>query len=180
VHTAAEQQYWCKCQKLINQNPELFEVHEGYVPDDEVATLMARHHAVILPYENFFSESGVAALALSHRRPILATSSGGLGELLQSGLTGISIEAATVEAVADAIESSIKLGPGLLSQRGIAGKKFVNEGRSWDSIARQTARVYGEFLKGDVSGLISLQGHFKSAPGATADQGANVAVGDHH
>jgi glycogen synthase len=154
VHTAAEEQYWSYCKELIARTPEFCEIHQGYVPDNEVTALMARHHAVIQPYLDFFSESGVAALALSHERPILATSAGGLGELLQEGLAGISIKAPTSQAVADAIQVALNLGPRALLQKGIAGKKFVNETRSWHSIARQTAQVYAELAHGTPDELI--------------------------
>jgi glycosyltransferase involved in cell wall biosynthesis len=153
VYTAAEEQYWSRCQKLIVQTPELFEVNLGYVPDEKVAAIVAGHHAVILPYQNFFSESGVAALALSHDRPIVATTAGGLSELLRNGLGGISIESPTVDGVVDAINTALQMGPELLLQRGIAGRKFVTEVRSWDWIARETAKVYRELVNGDVTDL---------------------------
>jgi glycogen(starch) synthase len=151
AHTSAEEQYWSQCQKLIALTPELFEVDLGYVPDEKVSGIVASHHAVILPYQNFFSESGVAALALSHDRPIIATTAGGLGELLRKGLGGISIDSPTVEAVVDAIQMALQIGPRVLLQRGINGRKFVTEARSWDWIARQTAKVYGEL--GNATGL---------------------------
>jgi glycosyltransferase involved in cell wall biosynthesis len=138
----AEEQYWLTCKQLIAANPDNIDVIALRIPEDEVAPLLARHHAVLLPYAKFFSESGVAALALSHRRPILATAAGGLGELTEQGCWGIPILSPTEQSVAQAIFAAIELGPERLQQMGIEGCEFMRKTRSWDSIARETAELY--------------------------------------
>jgi glycogen(starch) synthase len=81
-------------------------------------------------------------LALSQQRPILATSTGGLGELLAAVDCGISIEAPTVDAVIAAIERASEAPPELLRRKGLNGYAYVVSRRSWESIARRTAEVY--------------------------------------
>jgi glycogen(starch) synthase len=144
LHNAGEEGYWQSCKQLIASQPENIEVIERHIEEDEIGPLLARHHAVLLPYTEFFSESGVAVLALSHQRPIFATVTGGLGELIEQGSCGIPILSPSVDAVARAIGTAIQLGPERLQQMGIEGSRFIRRTRSSDSIARQTVEVYSE------------------------------------
>lgn len=139
----AEAQYWEECKQRIAAKPDAIATIERVIENEEVGPLFARHHAVVLPYTSFFSESGVATLALSHQRPILATTQGGLGELMESGC-GISIRSATVQSVEEAILAAVEAGPERLRQMGIEGNQFIRKARSWDFVARQTAKVYSE------------------------------------
>jgi len=148
-YNADEQKYWHRCKELIAAKPDGIDTIERTIAAEELGPLLARHHAVLLPYTEFFSESGVAVLALSYRRPILATAAGGLAELMQRGACGIPIESPSSRAVADAISAAIDLGPEQLRQMGIAGNKFIRETRSWDSVARQTVQVYPQLAIGE-------------------------------
>jgi glycogen(starch) synthase len=139
---AAEVGYWEECKRLIAVQPEGIEVIDRRICEDELQRLFARHHAVLLPYTDFFSESGVATLALLHCRPLLATAAGGLGELIEQGGCGIPIAAATPDSVARAIETAIALGPRRLQKMGIEGNRFLRRTRSWDVVARRTVEVY--------------------------------------
>ncbi len=142
LETVAESAYWHRCKQSIALTPHAFEVIEGFIPDEQIAPLMARHHAMILPYAAFHSESGVAALALSHARPIIATAAGGLGELLEASKAGIPILNPEKDAVIAAIASAFALGAERLEAMGTAGKRYLEGSRSWDRIAVMTAEVY--------------------------------------
>jgi glycosyltransferase involved in cell wall biosynthesis len=146
LNNAAEEEYWQACKDRIARSPDSIEVIERFIEDEEVAPLIARHHALILPYRDFFSESGVATQSLTHRRPILATASGGLQDLLQQGRCGVGIETSTVDGVAAAISTSIGLGPRELQAMGIRGDSFLRANRSWEAVAQQTYRVYSKLL----------------------------------
>lgn len=140
--TMAECAYWQRCKRMIEAAPGGFEIREGFVPDDEVAPLMGSHHAVLLPYSEFHSESGVAALALSHARPMIATASGGLGELMEAAGVGVPIGNPSTDAVTSAINAAFSLGPQRLEAMGTAGKRYVENARSWERIAEMTGEVY--------------------------------------
>jgi glycosyltransferase involved in cell wall biosynthesis len=102
----------------------------------------------VLSYTSFFSESGVANLALSHQRPILATTQGGLGELIEQAKCGISISSPTVQSVTETILAAVEAGPERLRQMGIEGNQFVRETRSWDFVAHQTSVLYRQLASG--------------------------------
>jgi glycogen(starch) synthase len=145
-----EKPYWESCKRLIARQPDGIEVIERVIEDAEVGSLFARHDAVLLPYVQFFSDSGVAMLALSQRRPILATEAGGLGELLRAADCGILIKDATAEAVTASIQEAAQaLQSGALATKGENGYVYALEGRSWSVIAQQTSRLYdGLFVSG--------------------------------
>jgi glycosyltransferase involved in cell wall biosynthesis len=142
----AEEAYWNHCKQLIAAAPAHIEVIDRRIDDAEVAHLFARHHALLLPYTNFSSESGVATLALSRRRALLATASGGLGELISQADCGVLIRSQDAAGVAEAIRTAANLGPQRLLLMGIEGHRLVREARSWESVAEKTSAVYARFL----------------------------------
>src|ERR1019366_8144671 len=142
LYNAAETQYWKRCMQMIENDPEGIEVSEGFVADADIPSLFARHHALILPYTDFFSESGVAALALSHRRPILSTTAGGLGEMIDQFGCGIGISTADVNGVMAAIRTAAEAGPERLRQMGKTGERKLCQARSWDTVAKHTIDLY--------------------------------------
>ena len=140
---AREAGYWKTCRQLIDQNPRGIRVIDRYIENAEIGSLIQEHHALVLPYSNNASESGVAALALTNRRPIIATRAGGLGALLAESECGIPIEGNTAADVADAIVKASGAGPDALRRMGEAGAALMDSGRSWDEIGRRTLGVYG-------------------------------------
>jgi glycosyltransferase involved in cell wall biosynthesis len=141
-YNAGEREYWDCCKQRIARAPENIEVIERYVEDDEVQPLIARHHCMLLPYTTFYSESGVAILALSHARPILATATGSMGELIERGACGVPIASASVDCVAEAIRTATHLGAQRLQTMGKNGSTFVRHIRSWEANADATIEVY--------------------------------------
>jgi glycogen synthase len=144
VANARELTYWDDCRQAIGQAGDGITVQEGFIPDGDVAGLLAGCDAVLLPYRNFESESGVAAVAIAAGRPILATNTGGFATLLRSADLGIPIEAATAESVETAIRIALASGPGALREKGLRGLEFARADRSWPSVASRTADLYAE------------------------------------
>jgi len=141
-----ERSYWAQCLRLIEAQPDGIEVLERSIGDADIGALFAAHDAVLLPYVDFYSDSGVAMLALSQRRPILTTSAGGLGELLREADCGILIKSATVDAVIAAIHEASSTPPGLLRRKGLNGYLHALTQRSWTVIAGRTRGVYEGLL----------------------------------
>lgn len=95
----SERPYWESCKELIASAPDGIIAVERYFSNMELYSLLASSHFLVLPYGCFNSQSGVAALAMSNGRPIVATRAGGLSNLLIEGITGILIAEPTVEHV---------------------------------------------------------------------------------
>jgi len=82
---------------------ERVDLRPGYVADEEVAALLARHHLVLAPYRSA-TQSGVVPLAFAAGRPVVATAVGGLPEVVREGETGALAPPSDPVAFADAIE----------------------------------------------------------------------------
>lgn len=75
-----------------------------FVPDGDIPGLLEASDALVLAYDHFASQSGVAVLAALAGRPVIATRSGGLDDLFDRGLAGCEISPSpTPQAIAAAI-----------------------------------------------------------------------------
>lgn len=125
-----------------------YEILNRFIRDEEVAPLFGRSTAVILPYIEA-SQSGVAAIAYAMGTPIVASSVGGLTEMIRPEQDGLLVPPCNVPALADAIVR-------LLSDRHLqqklqtAGQKRCQEDLNWSNIAAQTVEVYHKavYMKG--------------------------------
>lgn len=96
--------YWDECLAAIAEDPDGFDVREGFLPDEALPDLIATVDCFMLAYQNFNSQSGVGVLAALAGRPVIGTRSGGLDELFDRGLAGQIIEGdVTPENVAAAV-----------------------------------------------------------------------------
>jgi glycosyltransferase involved in cell wall biosynthesis len=115
----------------------------GFVPPEELGRLYARAAVVACPShrEGF----GVACLeAMAHGRPVVASSVGGLLDLVVDGETGIHVAPGDVAALRAALERL--LGDRELRRRmGEAGRQRAAERFSWDAVTRQTLDLYARY-----------------------------------
>jgi glycosyltransferase involved in cell wall biosynthesis len=114
----------------------------GFVPHDELQGLYARAAVVACPSrrEGF----GVACLeAMAHGRPVVATSVGGLRDLVVDGETGIVVPPRDPAALHAALTRL--LGDRDLRRRlGSAGRERARSGFSWDAVTDATLAAYSE------------------------------------
>ncbi len=141
-----EQKYWDSCKELIAKRPEGIEVFDGYIHDEDVISIFQRCSFVLLPYSDFFSQSGVATMALSSGRAIVSTDSGGLTEMLADGRFGVKIEAPTVDSVEAALLKSVLIGHAKLAETGTEAYAYFHDNYSWEKAAELQCRIYDELI----------------------------------
>jgi len=139
-----EEAYWSDCTRLLAQSAAPIELQKRYIEEQEIPGLLAQAHCLLLPYTTFSSDSGIAALALSNAKPIVATSSGGLCELLSAAELGIKIGEPTVAGVEEALRVAWSAGPDELARLGRNGANHLLENCSWRIAAQKTGAVYQE------------------------------------
>ncbi|MEJ3657059.1 glycosyltransferase family 4 protein [Actinomycetes bacterium KLBMP 9759] len=112
----------------------------GHLPDADLAAALAAADAVVLPsrYEPF----GIVALeAAAARAPLVASTAGGLGEVVVDGKTGLSFPPGDVPALAAAITRVLD-DPKAAARRAGAARSRLGEDFDWTRIASRTATLY--------------------------------------
>jgi glycogen(starch) synthase len=112
----------------------------GHLPDDELVALLAAADAVVLPsrYEPF----GIVALeAAAAGAPLVASTAGGLGEVVEDGATGVSFPPGDVAALARAV-GVVLADPRAAARRARAARARLGVDFDWTHIAVGTAVVY--------------------------------------
>jgi starch synthase len=121
-------------------NPDRFVVHNEFVSDEKRAELFRRASVVVLPYIEA-SQSFIISIAYRFGKPVVATTVGGLPEMVDDGKTGFLVPPRDVDALAEAVV--------LLMQNDEMRKKFgqngmrkVNVECAPEAVGRQTRVVY--------------------------------------
>jgi len=127
-------------------HPAHFIVRNEYVPHHKRAELFRRASIVVLPYIHA-SQSGVIPIAYTFAKPVVATTVGGLPELVDHGRTGYLVPPRDERALADAIVRLLR-DRELRHQLGANGKQKVNTECSPALVAYKTLAVYHRALSG--------------------------------
>ena len=90
--------------KLIEEYEvkDFIEIHDGYIPDQEVEKFFAASDVVVLPYESA-TQSGIVQIAYGFEKPVIATKVGGLPEVVLDGKTGYIVPPKDSEKLAERI-----------------------------------------------------------------------------
>jgi glycosyltransferase involved in cell wall biosynthesis len=117
-----------------------FELIDRYIKKEEIPEIFARVDIVVMPYTDA-SQSGVAALALNYKCPVIATNVGSIGEMVRDGINGLLVPARDAQALADAIRSLLLDQAKLAKMSANAGHLAAGE-FSWRSIGESTQKIY--------------------------------------
>lgn len=112
-----------------------------FIPDAEVAKMMADADALLFPYREI-EASGVLMATIAHGRPLIASRLGAFGELIADGENGLLVAPGDDQALAAALgmmilqpENRLRMSAGMMRLR--------DSIPTWADIARQTAGLYG-------------------------------------
>jgi glycogen synthase len=112
----------------------------GHLPDRDLVACLAAADVVVLPsrYEPF----GIVALeAAAAGAPLVASATGGLGEVVVDGETGLSFEPGDVDGLARCVRAVLD-DPVAADRRARRAKARLREDFDWNKIAAATAEVY--------------------------------------
>jgi glycosyltransferase involved in cell wall biosynthesis len=132
-------------QKYKNQlNEHYFEVHNRYIPDEEVAFFFERAAVVVLPYTHG-SSSGVIPLAYAFRKPVVVTDVGDVADPVEDGKTGFVIPPRDEKSLAEAVVKLL-VDENLREKMKMNIKRKVENELSWERIADRMIRIYEEAM----------------------------------
>jgi glycosyltransferase involved in cell wall biosynthesis len=121
-------------------HPERFIVHNEFISEQRTAEYFRSASVVVLPYIEA-SQSGVIPLAYSAAKPVVATTVGGLPEMVEDGRTGYLVAPRDTASLADRLVRLL-LDPTLRRQMGANAKLKIEQECSPEVIARKTIDVY--------------------------------------
>ena len=116
------------------------ELHDRFVPEEELPGLFADHSAVVLPYtSDFVAQSGVVFLALAHELPVVASEAGGLASLMRRFGIGVTFSRHKADTLAAAVrELHQTRDPAALARQ----IRAAREEHSWAAAASATMQGY--------------------------------------
>ncbi len=116
----------------------------GFINHDELPEFLRGIDIFAMPSISDGESFGVAALeASSTGLPVVATSVGGVPEVVKENKTGLLVERRDIEGLAGAIEKLI-LNPDLREKMGSTGRKFVKQKYRWEQNLESMQALYYE------------------------------------
>lgn len=127
-------------QKHVIMNNPHFEIHDHFIPNDEVSVFFQRSAAIVLPYIEA-SQSGIVAMAFAFGKPVIVTNVGSLTEMVTDGVNGLVVPPGDSVKLAGAIVSLLN-DKDKLKIMGKRALEMANAEFSWVNVARLTSEVY--------------------------------------
>ena len=113
---------------------------DRYISPGEIPGIFKRSNIVVLPYADA-TQSGIAAMALTYGKPIIASDVGSVEEMVTHGVNGYLVPPRDPKALAQAIRQLLSNDAKMLEFARNSLKRAQNE-LSWPVIAQATTRVY--------------------------------------
>jgi len=127
------------------KNSEKFEIIDEYIPIDQVSTLFEESQIVVLPYITA-TQSGVLPVAFAFGKPVIATNTGSISEVLEHGKNGLIVPPMNEKLLAKAI-LELLMDDEKCKLYGMNAKKLAAGKLNWNSIAEQTISIYRRIIK---------------------------------
>jgi len=136
---------WDRCRALI-RTPGLFDLRDGFIPDQAAAALFTRADVIALPYVEA-SQSGVIGIATAMGKAVVATRVGDFAQTVDGAEPcGLITPPADPAALADAL-ARLHADPDLRMRLGAAGLKQAQGARSPAAVGAQAETIYRAVLE---------------------------------
>ncbi|ELZ44924.1 lipopolysaccharide transferase family protein [Halorubrum coriense DSM 10284] len=137
----------------IAQHPDLFEVRNEFIPNDEVGRLFSRADVLALPYrsrDGKMGHSGVQTIAHSFGLPIVATDVGEFPDLVEGSGAGLTSPEGDYRRFADNLLDILQ-NEETQRRMAVSSKKRASD-VSWERIAERHLEIYAD-ISGRQQGL---------------------------
>lgn len=129
-----------RLQDRLERLPEV-QVRNKYVPSVELIEAIRRADCVVMPYIEA-TQSGVLAAALANGRFVVASSVGGIPDVIQHGVNGLLVPPGDADALAETLES-VAADPATRARLRDGARATAKDKLSWDRIVDQLVVAYG-------------------------------------
>ena len=113
---------------------------DSYISPEDTSTLFQSAEIVALPYKDA-SQSGVVASAFGNHRPVVASATGGIPDVVTDGANGLLVPPADPTALADALERVLTSRP-LAASLTEGARQTAAGPLNWDHIADNLLTTY--------------------------------------
>lgn len=113
------------------------EIHDGYIPDQEVEKFFTASDLVVLPYVSA-TQSGIVQIAYGFEKPVVVTNVGGLPEVVIDGETGYVVEPQNSKELAEQIVRFFEENKGEAFVQSIQKEAYKY---SWERMAENIAQL---------------------------------------
>jgi len=135
--------YLDECRAIAARCPEGLIMETGFITDERVNELLAACDALLMPYTDFNSQSGVAVMAGMAGRPVIAAPAGGIADLILAGLAAVEIpQPVDLDSVTRSILAFYATPSAEWSDRAARGRVLLTEALAWPRIGRQLAELF--------------------------------------
>ena len=117
---------------------------DRYVPNEEVPKYFAASDLVMIPYLRA-TQSGIIQIAYAFHKPVVATSVGGIPEVVEDGATGFLVPPADAGAMRDAVVRYFEDADRDRMRQAIERE---SEKYSWDRMVETVEKVCQELTAG--------------------------------
>jgi glycosyltransferase involved in cell wall biosynthesis len=124
----------------LMRNAEIFEIHNRFIPDDEVGILFRRASMVVLPYTEI-TQSGIVSIAYAFKKPVVATAVGDIPEMVENMRTGLIVPPGDSRSLLEAI-SFLLDHEDTRNRFGENGYMKMKKDLSWKGVAEKVLIVY--------------------------------------
>jgi glycosyltransferase involved in cell wall biosynthesis len=131
--------------RRMMRHPDRFTVYNEYVSDETRDELFQRASVVVLPYVEA-TQSAVIPIAYTFAKPVVATTVGGLPELVDDGRSGYLVPPRDERAIADAVVRLLR-DRDLRHQMGRYGRRMLDAECAPHVVAAKTLDVYRQAVR---------------------------------
>ncbi|PYN35206.1 MAG: glycogen synthase [Candidatus Rokuibacteriota bacterium] len=132
-----------RLRRAVSAHPNVVWINE-MVPHDVVTQLYS--HAAVFACPSVYEPFGLINLeAMACETPVVASAVGGILEVVVDGETGLLVEPARPDVLAEAL-TRVLANPALGRSMGRAGRRRVETRFSWSSVAERTEQVYSDAI----------------------------------
>jgi len=141
-----EAEYLAQVRRAAADAGDAVDLDVGYVSEEALPGLIAGCDALLMPYKDFHSQSGVAMVAAGYGRPIIASAAGGLATLMEEGMPCSPIaQPVTGEGVAQAVLSFFRQPYEEWEDRALRYREHMLDRYGWKRIGARFAELAGRF-----------------------------------
>lgn len=131
--------------QVINLNLGKQVFFREYVENQKLYKTLNKHDAFILP--SLTESFGLVLLeAMACGLPVIASSVGGIPEIVEDGINGVLVEPGNVSQIKEAI-MKLKENPKLREKMQKANLKRVKTHFTWESVAKKYLKIYNQVIK---------------------------------